>query len=126
MSDFKSVQQEPWNSEEEERHALRMLPFAKDIADYVKSKIPPDTDFGVLIFAKPLPGKKEGRVIAITSDRQRVAFYAAQWALSVKAPDDPSAKINVNMSVTCRECREVFPSPEELMRHLRDTLHEQL
>jgi hypothetical protein len=39
----------------------------KELADYVKSRLPEGT---------------EGRVLAVTSDREVVAVAAAQWALT--------------------------------------------
>lgn len=84
---FKSVRSEPFTREDEERAALALVPLAKEIADFVRGKIPEGADFGVLLFAKPPDGQQEGRVIAVTSDRDRVAVYAAQWVLSVLNPE---------------------------------------
>lgn len=87
MSGFRSIRAEPFTREEDERAALALVPLAKEIADFVRDRIPAGADFGVLLFAKPPAGQAEGRVIAVTSDRDRVAPYAAQWALSVINPD---------------------------------------
>ena len=87
MADFRSVRSEPFTTDDEERAAMALVPLAKEIADFVRRKIPDGADFGVLLFAKPPKGQIEGRVIAVTSDRDRVAPYAAQWALSVLNPE---------------------------------------
>jgi hypothetical protein len=87
MSEFRSVRSEPFTSEQEEQATLALVPLAKEIADFVRGKIPAGADFGVLLFAKPPEGQHEGRVIAVTSDRDRVAHHAAQWVLSVINPD---------------------------------------
>jgi hypothetical protein len=94
MSEFRSVRAEPFTREEDERAALALVPLAKEIADFVRGKIPPDADFGVLLFAKPPAGQQEGRVIVVTSDRDRVACHAAQWVLSVINPDARKAIID--------------------------------
>ena len=60
--------------------ALALVPHAKEIADFVRAKIPDGLHWGVLIL---VPGKPEGRVVAVTSDRQQVAIGAAQWVLDV-------------------------------------------
>lgn len=62
------------------RAALQLLPWAKEIADLVKSKIPAGLDWGVFVI---VPGKPEGRVVALTSDRDRVAPQVAEWVLDV-------------------------------------------
>lgn len=87
MDGFKSVRAEPFTRDQEEQATLALVPLAKEIADFVRDRIPAGTDFGVLLFAKPPEGQIEGRVIAVTSDRDRVAPYAAQWALSVLNPE---------------------------------------
>lgn len=79
----------------EEGYALAIVPIAKEIADFVRARIPEGADFGVLLFANPVERGGEGRIVAVTSDRERVAFYAAQWALDVANhnPDTPRGRI---------------------------------
>lgn len=72
-----------WNRREEEAHVLAIAPIMKEIADMVKAKLPAGTDFGVLVFAPSREPNEEGRVLAVTTDRERMATYAAQWALTV-------------------------------------------
>lgn len=72
-----------WDPAAEEGYGLAIAPLMQEIADFVKSKLPAGTDFGVLIYAPSSDPKAEGRVIAVTSDRDRMAFYAAQWILTV-------------------------------------------
>jgi hypothetical protein len=81
MSD--SAPESNWNPEAEEGFALALTPIAKEIADFVRSKLPEGTDFGVLVLVPNRDPKAEGRVIAVTSDRRRVATAAAQWVLTV-------------------------------------------
>jgi hypothetical protein len=66
--------------DDDARAALAFVPHAKEIADMVRSKIPPGIHWGILIL---VPGHPEGRVVALTSDRRKVAVGAAQWVLDV-------------------------------------------
>ncbi len=95
----------------EERAVLAMTPFAREIAAFVRSRIPEGADWGVLLFAKRLAGEDEGQVIALSSNRDRVAFYAAQWALSVmKNPTKESAvDQNETSDAEYQRSREVVP-----------------
>lgn len=63
------------------RFALGMAPLAQEIANRVREMLPEGTHFGVFILTPPHEG--EGRVIAITSDREVMAPQIAQWFLSV-------------------------------------------
>jgi hypothetical protein len=72
-----------WNPEEEERLLFAISPHMQEIADTVRAKLPPGTDFGVLVVAPASVPGAEGRVLAITTDRTRMATYAAQWVLTV-------------------------------------------
>jgi hypothetical protein len=72
-----------WNAQTEEGYALAIAPLMQEIADMVKAKLPAGTDFGVLVFAPSSDPKREGRVLAATTDRTRMATYAAQWVLTV-------------------------------------------
>lgn len=66
---------------DDENAMLALIPLAKDIADFCRSRLPDGQHFGVLIPVRVSPD--EVRVIAVTSDREQVAPYAAQWALDV-------------------------------------------
>lgn len=63
--------------------ALALIPFAKEIADFVREKLPPDTHFGVLVLVPNSDPKLESRIIALTSDRHVVAHAAGQWVLNI-------------------------------------------
>jgi hypothetical protein len=69
--------------EDDERYLLALIPLAKEIAAFIKGKIPEGADYGVFMFAKPVERGGEGRIIALTSDRDRVAPLVAQWTLTV-------------------------------------------
>lgn len=64
----------------EARFALGMAPLARKVADAVRTMLPPGTHFGVFILTPPHQG--EGRVIAVTTDRNVVGPQVAQWFLS--------------------------------------------
>lgn len=68
-----------FDTDVESRFALAISPLMREIGDYVKSKLPPGTDFGVMVV---VPGTPEGRVIALTTDRERVAFAVGQWVIT--------------------------------------------
>lgn len=68
---------------EDENAALAMIPLAKEIADFVRSRLPAGQDFGVLIPVKDPHRPGEVNIIALTSDRDIIAPFAAQWALDV-------------------------------------------
>lgn len=75
--------------DDEEMAALALIPFAKEVADMIRARVPQGTDFGVFFFAD---GEPEGRVVAITSDRDRVAVYVGQWLLNILgSPEDRAA-----------------------------------
>lgn len=59
------------------RFALAAAPLAQKVADAVRAMLPPDTHFGVFILTPPLEG--QGRVIAVTTDRNVVGPQVAQW-----------------------------------------------
>lgn len=65
---------------DEARAALALVPAVREIMDLVRQKLPPDTHFGVMVL---VPGRPEGRVIAMTTDRDVVAPAVAQWVLDV-------------------------------------------
>ena len=72
-----------WDPAAEEGYALAIAPLLNEIAEYVKTKLPPGTDFGVLVFAPSSDPKAEGRIMAVTTNRDRMAVYAAKWVLTV-------------------------------------------
>jgi hypothetical protein len=75
-----------WDPAEEERIMLELLPKLKEMMDYVTDQLPPGMDFGIILLA---PNKHnpnaEGRVVAMTTNRDRVAVGVAQWVLNVLA-----------------------------------------
>lgn len=72
-----------WDPKAEEAFGLAIAPIMREIAELVKAKLPAGTDFGVLVLAPSAVPGAEGRVLAITTDRARVATGAAQWVLTV-------------------------------------------
>lgn len=77
-----------WNADSEEAFALAVAPILKEMANSVRDRLPSGTDFGVLVFAPADDRKGDGRVLAITTDRQRMARYAARWVLTVLGDED--------------------------------------
>lgn len=77
--------------------ARALEPLAKEISDYVRAKLPPDTDFGVFIVRKPngTPGDT-GDVLALTSDRERMARQVAGWVLQTIKPARGTKSITVD------------------------------
>ena len=63
----------------EERALLQLTPLAKEIMGDLRERLPPGTHFGVMIL---IPGEPEGRIVAITTDREIVAHAVGQWVLS--------------------------------------------
>jgi hypothetical protein len=63
------------------RFALRAAPLAQKVMDTVRDMLPPGTHFGVFILTPPHQG--EGRVIAVTTDRNVVGPQVAEWFLSI-------------------------------------------
>lgn len=66
----------------DERDALALTPLAKSIADDVRAKLPEGTHFAVFVLA-PTSTPGEGRVIAVTSDREVMLPNVAQWVMSL-------------------------------------------
>lgn len=55
----------------------------------LKTELPPNYHFAILVEMPPEGGAGHGahaHVKAISTDRERMAFHAAQWALSVVPP----------------------------------------
>ena len=71
-----------WDPEIEQAFALALAPKMKEIADYIKTQLPPTTDFAFLIGIPAPEVGAMGRVLAISTNRERMAFLAAQWALT--------------------------------------------
>lgn len=63
----------------DERAILRLAPIAKEWMQELQARLPEGTHFGVMIL---VPGKPEGRIIAMTTDREIVAHAVAQWVLT--------------------------------------------
>lgn len=57
-----------------------LLPIAKDVFEGLREKLPQGQQFGLLLL---LPGEPMGRVVALTTDRRKLALGAAQWVLEV-------------------------------------------
>jgi hypothetical protein len=75
---------------DDENAMLALIPLAKEIADYCRSRLPAGQHFGVIIPVRV--AEKEVRIIALTSDREQIASYAARWALDVH--ENPSSEID--------------------------------
>lgn len=72
-----------WDPELEERYLRELVPAIEPVFAQLRALLPPGTDAGILIGVRPLEGEQWGRVIAMTSDRTRVAALAGQWVLTV-------------------------------------------
>jgi hypothetical protein len=75
---------------DDENAMLALIPLAKEIADFCRSRLPEGQHFGVIIPVRV--ADKEVRIIALTSDREQIAPYAARWALDVH--QNPSSEID--------------------------------
>lgn len=69
-------------------YALALLPLAKEIVAFVKDRIPPDTEYAVLLVPATTDQHGLKRTVAISSNRDRMSFYAAQWALDVHSQNE--------------------------------------
>lgn len=58
-----------------------MVPHAKRMMDALTPMLPPGTHFGVFVL---VPGEPEGRVVAMTTDRNVVGPAVAEWFLSTR------------------------------------------
>lgn len=67
----------------EEGYAMALVPLAKDVMDYVRLKMPEGVEFAVLLVPPGRDDEGLNRVVAMSTNRERMAFYAAQWALDV-------------------------------------------
>ena len=72
-----------WDPALEERYLRELVPRLEPIFEQLRAVLPPGTDAGILIGVRPLEGEQWGRVIAMTTDRTRVAALAGQWVLTV-------------------------------------------
>lgn len=68
------------------RAALALVPHVRQVMDTVRPMLPEGTDFGVFVL---VPGSAESRVIAITTDRERVGFAVAQWFVNINQQERP-------------------------------------
>lgn len=64
----------------DERAALRLVPIAKEFMDDLRGRLPDGTHFGIMLL---VPGDPEGRVVAMTTDRDVVAPAVAHWVMDV-------------------------------------------
>jgi hypothetical protein len=64
----------------EARAALRLVPIAKEFMEDLRGRLPEGTHFGIMLL---VPGDPEGRVVAMTTDRDVVAPAVAMWVLDV-------------------------------------------
>lgn len=71
-----------WDPETEERLLRELVPKLEPVYQQLRALLPPRTDVGILIGVRPLEGELWGRVIAMTTDRARVAALAGQWCLT--------------------------------------------
>jgi hypothetical protein len=67
----------------DEGYALALVPIAKEITDFIRSRLPEGQHFGVLIPVRDPAKRGEATIIALSSDRDVIAPVAAQWALDV-------------------------------------------
>jgi hypothetical protein len=67
----------------ESRALLGMLPIAKRLMDEIRAQLPDGMDFGLFLLV-PTHGD-EGRIVAMTTDREVVGPAVAQWFISTKA-----------------------------------------
>lgn len=72
-----------WNAEAEQRFALTVASELKGIFEQIRAQLGPEVHFGLLI---ELPIGKDGRLIAMTTDRERIARRAAEWIVSSADP----------------------------------------
>jgi hypothetical protein len=72
-----------WDPEVEQAFVLALAPLMKEMADYIKARLPATTDFALLIGVPSPETGAMGRVLAISTDRQRMALLAAQWSLTI-------------------------------------------
>jgi hypothetical protein len=73
----------------DEAAALAFVQHAKRMMDTLQPMLPDGTHFGVFIL---VPGEREGRVVAVTTDRDVVCPAVAQWVLNTlrEAREDPT------------------------------------
>ena len=75
--------------EDMQRLGQGMTPFAKEIAEFARSRLPEGVHFGVFVLVptalRPAPGEARGRlpIVAITSDRDIMGPAVAYWVMSV-------------------------------------------
>lgn len=72
-----------WDPEAEQRYMLALVPLMRECNEFVKSKLPAGIDFGLLVVVPEVVAGEEGRVLALTTDRERMAWAAAQWVVTV-------------------------------------------
>lgn len=78
-----------FGSDAEQAAVLALAPILRDFMRDPEAKLPPGTDIGIIIAPPFKDTRGEARILALTTDRHRVAFLAAQWCLSVRDTPDP-------------------------------------
>lgn len=73
-----------WNPEEEQRNLLQFANVMEPHYERLKAALPPGTQFGILVIAPALVPGDEGRIVAMTTDREKIGVAAAQWILQSK------------------------------------------
>lgn len=68
----------------DERFVLRAGELLRPLMDILRVKLPPRTDFGIIIIAPEAEPGEEGRVIAMSTDRRRIGLAAAQWIVNAE------------------------------------------
>lgn len=86
MTDPSSPRRE---ADSEQGYALALVPLAKEIMDYVRAKVPEGTEYAVLLVPSGVDESGLRRTVAMSTDRERMAFYAAQWVLDVHRNKEP-------------------------------------
>lgn len=84
-----SASPDQFGSDAEQAAMLALAPILRDFMADLQAKLPPETEIGILIAPPYRDGQGESRILALTTDRRRVAFLAAQWCLSVRDTPDP-------------------------------------
>lgn len=70
----------PPSPDDEIAAVLQFVPHARELMDLLRAKLPEGVHFGLVIL---VPGNPEGRVLALTTDRRRMARAAGEWIVSV-------------------------------------------
>lgn len=66
---------------DEGRRALAFLPKAKELMAMIKKELPEGTHFGLMILEEGTGENGEDRLLALSTDRKKVALQVARWVL---------------------------------------------